>query len=393
MRKLVLFVVLVSLFTACVQNGGEIAYQPAAPDKWPITGANITRVVLYVDTSKPLDVVRNELKAAGSYFIRPLGNTKEVAYFDYIVISGGEIRAGTVAPYLRVTPEFLKVIGEYDSLIRPLRSLGIKILLGVTGGEDGVALGSFPRDEEIKNQGSVAQEAFARFVSNSSWFYGLDGAEFWDKDAEKAGSTNSPYPTPGKPFYNGEQIIPALVGDGTIPRDDKYYWEKGGGFMIDMMAFVLEQFGAKGTHAGDLPFDQKVRTPLLVRERNFGQWIPDAVPRYEFASSMAVISYLVGDSTEKFGYDDDGHANPLMAGNIMKNYSPIILDLGAITQEKLRDYSKRLGSGRDDEGNYTKKGNSDFYLVYYQNLSGSASLENDLNITADEVFGARVRVK
>jgi len=396
MRKAVLLAFLVSLFTAgCPQSGEDVPFQPPGPDKWPSSPtANITRVVLYVDTAKPLEEIRAELDAAGRYSIKPESarNPTEVAYFDYIVVSGGEMKFGSVTPYLAVTPGFLKLIKEYNTLLSPLRARGIKILLGVTGGEDGIAPGCLPRDETIKNQGSIPQESFAQFVSGVTAYYRLDGVEFWDEKGKSQNRAWNPYPEEGDLFFNGEDFIEAVDRNGH-PRDDVYYWKKGGGFMIDMMAFVLEMFGAQGTHAGDLPFDQKVRTPILVRESGYGRWIPDAVPRYEFASSMAVISYLVHPETDEFGWEGSGHPNPEMEGNIMRNYGPVIIDLANITPAKLEEYSKKLGWGKDANGNPdpNKKGNPDYLLVYYQNLGPGSTDLDKLCVTSREVFGAEVR--
>jgi len=388
MRKLLLFVLLVSVFTACYQAGGEIAFQPPSPDKWPTDpGANSIKVSLYVDTAnfaKDPEKVKAALQAVGSYSIKPVSNEWRVAYFDYVVISGGEMRYGRVSPYLTLSDDLVALLKEHDTVLQPLRARGIKILLGVAGVHDGVAMGSMPRDEEKKNQGSIAQEGFARYVSNIAWYYRLDGVEFWDKDGEKAGEERSPYPTPGRPFFNGAETIPAFDDQG-FPRPNDTYWKKGGGYMVDMMAFVIEMFGARGTPAGDLPFDQKIRTPIMLRDVGFGSWIPDMVPRYEFATSMAVISYLINPDKDSFGYNDTGKAtNEVMAGWIDKNYSPIILDLPAISDAKLKEYSERISNG----------GNPRYYIVYYEGLR---SLEDPdqlrkLNITAREIFGADVEV-
>jgi hypothetical protein len=403
MRKLTLFVLpLLFVFAACYQNGGDVAFNSAAPDKVPPirNASNVVKVVLYIDASAMSAAeVEAALKEVGRYYIEPdmvtwkfNKNKSNLPYFDYVVIGGGQMKSGTASAYITVTDGLKNLMkNKYDTLIAPLKDKGIRILLGVSGGNDGIALGCLVAEDKLKNRETAAQMNFARQVYDACRFYNFDGVEFWDKDGEGKGV--NPYPKAGEKFFNGEKFIPVEDEDEAVN-----YWKKGGGNLVDMVSCLVELFGATKTFQGDI---SKTENPVIVREAGYGRWLPPNVPRYDFADTMQTLDYVVNNSSDSFGFygDDfpfpklDGAPNDDMTFVGRRCYAPVIIDLAAVTPAKLTEYSQKLGRGEDVKKNiyYAVLGSSEYGLVYYENLGVNDTLQlGKLNETALEVFGSRV---
>jgi len=411
-RLLLLTVVTVTVFalSACYYGGPEVAFEVPSPDKIPPNLDTVVRVALYVDTDGP--DARAELEAAGRYSIFPAKNETEVPYFDYVILSGAGMKRGRVSAYLELSGSLKSVLSEYNSLIKPLRGRGIKVLLGIKGGRDGVSFASLPGDfgkegapppedfptpadvngplilkSRIKNKPTFSQGTFAYQVVDVCIYYRLDGAEFWDEEGESAAI--SPYPELGGDFFNGEKMIPI-----NNERDSVYYWVRGGGNFIDMLTYVLEEFGAANTFQGELDIAQRLKTPLLVREVNFGKRFPTAVPRYDFSATLGSLTYIVGNSTTEFGWEDSEEPFPSPENWLpLEDYSPVIIDLVSISDAVLEEYSRKLGRRVRGDGTEIRLAPR-YGLVYYGSIGrrlGDGEQERRLSVTSEEVFGKPVR--
>jgi len=281
------------------------------------------------------------------------------------------------------------ILRQRNTLLRPLQNQGIRILLGVEGGGDGVAFGTLPREMD--------QMSFARMLHNICVYYRLDGVEFNDVGAE--GSGLNPYPELETTFFNGEDFI-WIRADGTTDHQNRHnrlmdidaLWSEGGGHMIDMMSYVIEFFGAAGTdgHGDHTPEQLKVN-PILLRESNFGAWITQDVPRFPFTTSMVAFAFLINSCSETFGFEDTGRPNEQMRFVDQRRYGPVIFDLATITAERLEEFSDRLGR---DGGAAGRAYRSEFGIVYYTNLDAHATgppLSERLSVTSRHLFGAEVR--
>jgi hypothetical protein len=366
------FVVLSALLlvglTSCPNSsGGELLYSIDPPEKIPPNSASLVRNALFIDTGQPGAV--EILTGAGNYVLAESG----FQYFDYVIISGAKIKRGKVNAHLDYSESLMSIVQNWKTLIKPLRDKGMKVLFAISGGSDGVSFGSLTRAE---------QALFARECADFCKYYGLDGVEFNDVGGES--TTQNPYPEYGGSFWNGEIIV-------DIPEDDmtryEKSWEEGAGNFADMLSYLIETLGASNSFQGDISTDAKEKTPILVREVNFGKNLPIAVPRYAFAATSSCLSFIIND-TEKFGFDDSGNsAMDWVGGRI---YAPVVIDLGNVTPDLLQEYSKRLGRksyGTEDEELYS----SEYGLVYYTNMQlPLAGNVDDLTITAEEVFGEAV---
>ena len=371
-RLLPVFVLTVVIaMTACsFTDGEEILFSVPRPDKHPPENEAATiRVALYVDASDA--GAKDILKNAGNYYIEINGNP--VPYFDYIIISGGEIKRGAYTASLVLTDSLQELLLNRRSLIKPLRDKGLKVLLGITGGNDGISFGSLADQTN--------QKMFAIQCVNACTYYELDGIELWDINADSP--DHSPYPQIGELFWTGEEYV--MVHDqGSLD----YEMKRGGGNMADMMSYVIVSFGASTSFQGDLPLDQKEETPILIRETGFGQYIPPDIPRFPFATTLACLSYAVNDNTARFGMDDKG--NPYNSFTAGRFQAPLMIDLSDINQAELELFSQKFGTrdwGTDD----AVPGDSIYGMFYYANMQPYSEAQREiLSVTSREVFGKEV---
>ncbi len=120
---------LTALLPSCSVGGEYIAYTVARPDKFMDGTSSTARVALYVDPA--VEDYRQILTDVGKYSIRQKG--KVLPYFDYVILGGAAIkRGGGSLAKLVMSEQLQAVLNERDTLLRPLRWRGIKILLGVT---------------------------------------------------------------------------------------------------------------------------------------------------------------------------------------------------------------------------------------------------------------------
>jgi hypothetical protein len=106
---------------------------------------------------------------------------------------------------------------------------------------------------------------------------------------------------------------------------------------------------------------------------------------------MAVVTNLVNNSSDEFGWEDSWEPSPMMKWMTTLAYGPIIIDLEAFGNERLEEMAIRLGRSRDREGNLTVKGDSRYGMVYFSNLKGhSAEQLERLSVVSREVFSTDV---
>jgi hypothetical protein len=199
MRNLVKIICLFWLFVftlaACFDYGNEIAFQVSLQDKSPPKSNSVVRVAAYIE---PSPESRDALESVFRYSVVPQRNGVKMPYFDYVIVSGGTIKQGKVTAYLDLSRELQNFFENNGPLFKSVRGRGIKVLLGVTGGGDGITFGCLP--------GRTEQEFFAKQVVDACRYYELDGVEFWDKDG--SGSGRNPYPeSTGMEFFNGEEFF------------------------------------------------------------------------------------------------------------------------------------------------------------------------------------------
>jgi hypothetical protein len=400
--------------TACSISGSEVPYTPPRPDKFPPKSLFQLRVALYIDAARQ-DEARAALETLGGYYIE--ANGAQIPYFDYVVISGGLIKRGEYTPILELSDELREILRREQIGMRRLQGQGIKILLGVTGGQDGVTFGN------IKETG---QQLFARQCADACTLYEFDGVEFWDADGDSADTgVPSPYPQYGSTYsygvrrnsFNGVVEIP-VEGEADDAELLAKAWKEGGKNMSNVMSYLMGLFGADASFQGDVNFTHKFIRPILVRETGYGRWLPSCPERFDFDSILTCMTYAINDTKNDAGQFSFGaYINGVETGysfmsseNTMgeedaekkpdafmstRNYGPAQIDLSASARDetRLRLVSERLGRsgyGTEDE----ETGDSLYGLVYYINMQPySAEQLAYLSITSREVFGREVQYR
>ena len=454
MRRLAIALMAAFILAACPHDGADVPAAVPRPDKIPPfmkgeINEKPLRVALYVDTSR--SDAPDVLDAVAHYSVRPGENEngnwsmsdprtaqKRAAYFDYVILSGGEIKLGKYSAYLELSPKLRQILGEYQKLIKPMHDKGIKVLLGVSGGSEGITFGCLPgefveefsgkyedffKDSEeladkqiaaetatlifkkrLKNRGFFAQSAFAQQVGGACKYFRLDGVEFWDNGSVSQAGI-SPYPQAGKKFFNGEEN--PNVGPVRNKEDELFNWIKGGGNFTDLFSYVIVLFGTEATFQGEFSGDE-YEHPVLVRESNYGRYLSKEVPRFAFSNTLQALTYIVNDSRDTFGSGggtssrDEIPLNPFLGDWVkIDKYGPIIIDFAKIADKKLQEYSKRLGEyvmDRGSEGDeeprppMTYSYASPYGLVYYENLGKHTDEQmKRLSITSRELFDADVK--
>ncbi|MDR0563143.1 MAG: hypothetical protein LBG73_10725 [Spirochaetaceae bacterium] len=379
-------------------NGSDLVYAPAQPEKNPPNNPDASvRTALYIDTSDTSDSAEI-LKTAGKYLVSV--NNTETPYFDYVIISGAEIKRGKSIPMLELSETILEVLRNRRTLIKPLRDKGVKILLGITGGKDGVTFGVLTGVTEENDPSKDTEQAlFARQIADICLYYELDGVEFYDKDGES--EEQSPYPQIGASYWNGESLIEISDTNMALAETQcREAWTKGGKNMVNTMSYLIEMFGASASAQGDLPIDAKMNTPILVRETGYGKYLSPNIPRYAFATTMSCLTYSINSDSSINVYDIWESSIMDTDGNTfigLRDYAPCIIDLGAINSYSLELFAKKLGRngfmpayGSDPEISGIL-GDTDYGLVYYTNLQPHSEDQLEkLSVVSREVFGADV---
>ncbi len=381
---------LTALLAACsgLTGGGDlIAYTVPRPDKKLLENRRVARVALYIDTAR--EDYRQILTDVGKYAISQEGRI--LPYFDYVILGGAIIKRDGSKPVLELSEKLRSLLDERQTLLAPLWRRGTKVLLGITGGKDGITFGAVATEWE--------HIYFARLCIDTCKFYGLEGIEFYDIDGES--TVQSPYPEIGEYVFSGE----IKEGEKLHPVPDEAaqtaFWTEGGGNMADLISHTNETLKGLGTFQGDTNSAYKWDFPLMAREVNYGRYIPAMVPRIDFEATSNVFCYSINDGPG-FGDNDSGESVLKEWVNTW-DYAPVIIDLAAITDEELDYFSERWGTrdwgtyededgdGVDDDGIVPVRGDPQYGLVYYTNLGlYSPGQLNKLCVISVEIFGTEV---
>jgi hypothetical protein len=393
-----------ALIAACVNPGGDdLFFTPSPPNKSPPKNKRLVRAAHYVDSART--DAEEVLASTARYTLEGT----DTYYFDYVIISGAEIKQGEKFGYFTMSGDLMKILDNRKNTIKPLRDKGIKVLLGISGGGDGISFGTL--NIAVKDQEGSEQEMFALQLADTVKFYGLSGVEF--NDAGGANAVRSPYPQMGGQYWDGQRPVDIPSGgEGEIIHTDA--WKSGGNKFTDMMSYLIEALGASTSFQGDIDPDAVQNTPVLVRESGFGRCLPPAVPRYAFATTLGVLTYTVNADPAVFGsnadvqdmqdIDGDGDRDEVIPSwssyNSFvqdKDYAPAILDLAVIDDDTLAEYSKRLGRNNYRSASYDEAKdyqNAPYGLVYYTNLGlPSSGMAEKLSVTSREVFGKAVALR
>jgi len=381
--------------TTCYNNAGpELFFVPDPPEKTPPNSKAIVKAALYLDTERG-DVLE-ALAQAGNYALKDSGTV----YFDFIILSGAVIKDGIYSPRFEFSDKLMNIAKNWTRYIKPLQNKGIKVLVGIKGGNDGVGVGSmvrFLRDPGQKAEISEMQVMAARQIVNFCKFNGIDGVEFWDINCEIPGG-RTPYPELGKSYWNGEMYVD-IPEDGDALYDKS--WNYGGGNFADFLCYLVLGFGAESSFQGDLDPEATRYHPILVREVNFGRRLPDMIPKFDFGATKACISYIVNNEPNWGAMKPDKEDEAVMSESgesilsfiNKREYAPIIFDLENISPSDLTEYSKKFRKNADYDPDAPDKGEeylpaTPYGLVYYTNLlPNPPAMTAKLSETSHWVFG------
>jgi hypothetical protein len=277
-------VVLLSL-GGCPQEGGiELPFviQGDPTVKYQQGGIGIpTRVACYIDVEKynPLNI--------GDYTLENSGTL----YFDYAVLGSAELKKDPYGVYIYFPPALKNLLDNRFSYVTPLQRKGIKVLLGMKGGHDGITYGTLTEEERDELAVSMVWQ-----VNH----YGLDGVEIWDIDAAKS-VAECPYPEGTHTAVDGSVFT--KVND---PDQAKGEWQEGGNQMSN---FILQLRGAfslamneaaGGLDTASESYEDKI---IIIRESNFANWMPMDPPMGVFVLLNQQFNYIVNPVFTMFGTD------------------------------------------------------------------------------------------
>lgn len=126
---------------------------------------------IYVEETNPLNI--------GSYYLDSLNRP----FFDICNIETAKIYADMYHPTLYLSSDVNAVLSDPGQYIRPLQEKNIRVLLTVSGGNQGVG---------VSNLGAGQAEILADLLAYTVEYYGLDGINLDDQNA--AYGSNSYFP-------------------------------------------------------------------------------------------------------------------------------------------------------------------------------------------------------
>ena len=249
---------------------------------------DITRVALYIDTER-----YNPLNAL--YYVLADGTQ----FFDYVILGSLELRQSGTGVSIYTPPWLAGLFLRRNTHIRPLQEAGIKVLLGVRGGHDGVTFSTIP-DADLP---IVHQTLEAIMKANL-----LDGFEIWDIDGADI-ARDWEYDGTGFPYPSGTHRLRDGTYHTILPDEwSDWHWygmtEQVGGqalsdFILFLRAQILGGAAADGIVGGDI--EQFI---ILVREENYGAWIPNAPPGGTFTTIFEHLNFSVNPNPASFGSSD-----------------------------------------------------------------------------------------
>jgi len=410
-------------------------FQPLAQEKLPPNSSSKVSTAVYIDVNTLGQERAREVLAETPRYILQKNSLQEAEHlwFDIVVLGAAELKQGEITPYIYFPPDILSLLEDWKRTIKPIQDQGIKVLLSIKGGKDGVSVGSLVEITQETTSGAktvlgVETEGFGRVCADITGYYNVDGFEFNDIDG--ASPSRSPYPTVGAKFWNGQELIDCNTDNQamneTIVQDA---WLDGSGRLLDMLSYFNVRMGAEASFQGDISDEVVKEHPIIVREVNFGKHITSNVPRLPFQDSMQLLSYTVNPYPETFGYagdytpggpapvyGTDGHREDTapaegseegasMRGTDgkpatsapMRKYGPFTIDLLDVDEARLTAFSTRMGKYTSDPADPEAEARPYecmYGLIYYLNLQlHSADQTKWFGITAQQVFGSGVEFR
>jgi hypothetical protein len=357
--------VLITVLACGNPAGADLPFSPPdIPGKTAAESGLRVRALCYIDVDRynPLN--------AGDYTLKD-----GTLFFDYVVLGAARVRHDSRGWYIDIPPSLAALLEKRNSITVPLQKKGIKVLLGITGGGDGISYESLTDD---------AVRYFSQIIKDVLDNYRLDGAEFYDKGAGK----------PGLPFYPNE-------ADYANADEREKAWLSGGDSMNNLIYRLRTRFD------GD---SNKI---ILLREENYGRRFPNNVSgsaeEATFSGTAQQINYFINPRFDAFEPESANNDNAPFVYHAQ--YAPLAVNLGgdSNTAAVMPPIEDPLGKGRDITG-YSKRfaEAGDYGLLYYHNLKAVSEAAREpylavpsspgvkltqaeyISITARAVFGQDV---
>jgi hypothetical protein len=332
------------VLSACsLEGGGQYLPGMARPIPDKMAGNAKVKAACYVDLDRynPLN--------AGDYTL-----STGVQFFDFVVLGAAQLKKDARGVYLYLPDNVRKVLERRNTYLRPLQQKGISVLLGITGGGDGISFGTLGEDEST---------VFVQAVKDVIDTYTLDGVEINDIN----GSISPFYPD--EVYADSDDIADAFYEGGDTVNNLLYYLRK---------ALV--------------PNDERFRKTIMLREINYGRYLPFMVSgstgEAAFAAAPEQIDYFINPHFDQFVAESAQMETGAVDSFIThRQYAPMAVDLGGsgnptvvppidpADPEGIYQYTNRFKTGAADGS-----GTCDYGLLYYQNLKAvsEAAAENYL---------------
>ena len=300
-----------SLFvlTACLNpQAGEVPI-PLPWNLKPIdrpSGGHLVAAV-YIDAEK-----HNPLNAG--YYLLEDGTP----FFDFVILGAAQMKrpAGGREVQLYLPPGLRHVLENRRTYIDPLRRMGIRVLLSISGGADDVSFGNIREFEDEINPDiedpTFFLRLFARTINDYAAFFLLDGVELFD-----TGGARSPHDPDTFPYPDGE-----FEGIDGIDRYPDLTWHAGGQQMSFLTLLIRQH-----EHMAFLG-----ETMIFVREINHGAHIYHEPSLFE--SRTSYVNFLYNNDFWSFGSSRAMDGRFSMIPEMRDEYAlygPLSIDLGGLS--------------------------------------------------------------
>ncbi|MDR1787955.1 MAG: hypothetical protein LBR16_05855, partial [Treponema sp.] len=274
------------------------------------------------------------------------------------------------------------LLDRRNTYLYPLQARGIKVLLGLTGGQDNVTFGSldleaYHQDPETLDY-ATEYPRFANLIKGFLDVYDLDGVEFNDADAATPGTSESVYPDKRASLY------------GTSKQEEREkYWKEGGEIMCNLCYELWELCEADNQDNDMEDYERRDKKYIIVRQKNFGRYLPRNVPGSPnnpvFWGSDTVIDYVSFSATVAADFTSGSFWGDSVIPSwettpvfVRKLYGPLVVNLAGAsgpvpTVAKMEEYSARYTV--NESGNPQSPG--DYGLVCFHNLRPVSEAASD----------------
>jgi len=304
-------VFLTLFFLSCPQPSPPIDEQTGDTAKFQIHPSAIrgdypTRVAVYIDAERytPLNAL---------YYVLEDGTP----FFDHVILGSLQLRRGIGGVSFYIPPGLAGLLQRHSTHIRPLREAGMKVLLGVRGGHDGMTFSTIPNEYL-----DAAVETLVGMMRAHS----LDGFEIWDIDgADVAGEwevdgSGFPYPSGTHRLADGTYHTIEFGGDPDDEHDccclhwGGFILGDGGGLTLSNFILFLRSQLVGGPGGGDIVGGDLERYIILAREENYGAWINNDPPAGSFTMIFEHLNFSVNPNPANFGSSGGWSLNRFMYG-------------------------------------------------------------------------------